>query len=446
MKKVILLMVTAIMFFSSSLFAKEKIVVAAYTDEIQGYLKKFKENNPNFPYEIEVNVLPSVDGLYQNYLDSSLASNKNAPDIFLIDNTEYALDYVYGKKSKYLMPYKDLGIDINNAIFMSDIAPYSVKIGSNENGDVIALPYTSSAGFFIYRRSIAKKVFGTDDPKDIQAIIGGNTGDTRKFLDAAIECSKKGYPIVSSLGDLYLMYKYTNEPVYVDDKVYISENILNFFEDAKYLVQNKCIDPYKMQWMDTWFIAMKEGYYSAKDSNYEDNVPQVFSYFGPMWFLQYVIATNVSYSISEKDWAVCNSPKGFYWGEVQICVNKNLKKSKIPAVKQLIEALTLDTSKNGALYYYANEQTVILSSSGVVARQINYDIPCLNGQYITDYLLNANAADCGKYSLTDDDFTICMYDSLKGYTMGQLDKKEALDNFTRLMKEKKGYKVIIKEK
>ena len=85
------------------------------------------------------------------------------------------------------MPYEDLGIDVDNEIEAADIAQYSVDIGTNTDGQVDGLGYQATGGCFIYRRSIAKDVFGTDDPAEVSAIIGAGTGTWDKFLEAAAD-------------------------------------------------------------------------------------------------------------------------------------------------------------------------------------------------------------------------------------------------------------------
>ena len=54
----------------------------------------------------------------------------------------------------------------------SEIAPYTVEIGTNPDGDLVALGYQATGGAFIYRRSIAQDVWGTDDPAEIQTKVG----------------------------------------------------------------------------------------------------------------------------------------------------------------------------------------------------------------------------------------------------------------------------------
>ena len=62
-----------------------------------------------------------------------------------------------------MRPYEDLGLDADGKIKSSEIAQYAVDIGTNTDGKVVALGYQATGGAFIYRRSIARDTWGTDD-------------------------------------------------------------------------------------------------------------------------------------------------------------------------------------------------------------------------------------------------------------------------------------------
>ena len=87
------------------------------------------------------------------------------------------------------LPYKDLGIDVDKLLKEAEIAPYTVDIGTNPDGELVGLGYQATGGAFIYRRSIAKDVWGTDDPAVIKDKIGPGWD---KFFEAAAELKAKG--------------------------------------------------------------------------------------------------------------------------------------------------------------------------------------------------------------------------------------------------------------
>lgn len=139
----------------------------AFTDEVPGMIDKFIEAHPDFGYDINTTIIATTDGAYQPALDQALAAGgAEAPDLYCAE-AAFVLKYTQGDASQYAMPYADLGIDVEAALKEADIAQYTVDIGTNTDGKLVALGYQATGGAFIYRRSIAKDVWGTDDPVEI---------------------------------------------------------------------------------------------------------------------------------------------------------------------------------------------------------------------------------------------------------------------------------------
>jgi hypothetical protein len=136
----------------------------SFTDEVPKMVDKYKAAHPDFPYEVKTTIIATTDGAYQPALDQALAAGgENAPDIYTAE-AAFVLKYTQGDAYKYAAAYKDLGIDVDNALKAAEIAPYVSDIGTNPDGNLIGLAYQATGGAYIYRRSIAKAVWGTDDP------------------------------------------------------------------------------------------------------------------------------------------------------------------------------------------------------------------------------------------------------------------------------------------
>ena len=153
---------------------QQTINLWAFTEEVPGMMEKYIKLNPDFgkKYKIEKTVIATTNGEYQPALDAALnAGGKDAPDIYCAE-AAFILKYTQGSACKFAAPYKDLGLDVDAKIEEAQIAPYSVEIGTNPSGDVVGLGYQATGGAFIYRRSIAKDAFGTDDPDEIGKVIG----------------------------------------------------------------------------------------------------------------------------------------------------------------------------------------------------------------------------------------------------------------------------------
>ena len=114
-------------------------------------------------------VIQSYDEMYQTKLDAALKNqNKAKPqdkvDIFLVE-PDYALKYT---KSPYTLDMKaDLGFTDSD---LSSQFQYTKDLGTAD-GKLKALTWQACPGGLIYRRSMAKEAFGTDDPEKIYLLL-----------------------------------------------------------------------------------------------------------------------------------------------------------------------------------------------------------------------------------------------------------------------------------
>nr|MCR5223428.1 carbohydrate ABC transporter substrate-binding protein [Lachnospiraceae bacterium] len=273
----------------------------SFTDEIPGMVDKFLEANPDFGYTVNTTIIATTDGAYQPALDAALAAGgAEAPDIYAAE-AAFILKYSQGDACQYAAPYKDLGIDVDAEIKDADIAQYTVDIGTNPDGDVVALGYQATGGAFIYRRSIAKDVFGSDDPETVAAEIGAGSQNFDKFFEAAEKLKAKGYAIVSGDGDLWHAVENSSDQGWiVDGKLTIDPKREAFLDYSKTLKDNGYHND-TQDWTDAWFADMKD-----------EGPKGVFAFFGPAWLINYTLAPNCGgEAVGEGtygDWAVCAPP------------------------------------------------------------------------------------------------------------------------------------------
>lgn len=410
----------------------------SFTDEIPGMVDKYIADHPDCGFTVNTTIIATTEGAYQPALDQALMSGgADAPDMYAAE-AAFILKYSQGDMQQYAMPYKDLGIDIDAKIKAAEIAPYTVDIGSNTSGQVDALGYQTTGGCFIYRRSIAKKVFGTDDPATIQSIIGGGSGNWTAFEAAAAKLAAAGVAIVSGDGDIWHAYENSSDKGWiVDGKLYIDPKREAFLDASKQLT-DKGWSNQTQDWTDAWFADMKD-----------TGAKPCFGFFGPAWLINYTLAPNCGGSkVGEGtygDWAVCNSPIGFFWGGTWVLANKNMPAAKKNAVKTIIEWITLDTSNDGLLYKWANgtlngpNGTKDTVSSGVVLSKSNGTLDFLGGQNMFDYFVPANKYANGK-NLTQYDETInsLWREQVRAYANGQKSRADALKDFKQNVADKLG--------
>jgi len=215
--------------------AKKVINVWSFTDEVPKMIERYKELHPEFDYEIKTTIIATTDGAYQPALDQALiGGGADAPDIYAAE-AAFVLKYTQGDAKQYAATYKDLGIDVDRLLKEADIAQYTVDIGSNERG-LVALGYQATGGAFIYRRSIAKDVWETDDPQVIKTKIGPGLD---KFFEAAEALKRKGYAIVSGDGDLWHAVENSSDKGWVvDGKLYLDPKREAFIDHSKRLMDN----------------------------------------------------------------------------------------------------------------------------------------------------------------------------------------------------------------
>ena len=417
---------------------KTVINVMAFTDEVPKMVEKYIAMHPEENLEINTTIIATTDGAYQPALDAALkAGGAEAPDIYAAE-AAFILKYAQGEAAGFAAAYEDLGIDMSK-VKSAEIAPYSVEIGTRPSDNkIVALGYQATGGAFIYRRSIAKDVWGTDDPATIKTKIGGGSGSWDQFWVAAAELKAKGYGIISGDGDLWHAVENSSATGWLtaDGKLNIDPKREEFLDLSKKLMDNGWHSDSR-DWQDSWFADMKpEG--------------KAFGFFGPAWLINYTIAPNcgddeatAEHEGSYGDWAICESPIGFFWGGTWILANKDTQKKE--AVANIIEWITLDDSETGLQYMWANGTfngeggTKDCVASGTVMAKSNGELEFLGGQDMFDVFVPANAFANGK-NLTqyDESINSIWRDEVRNYTGGLKDRATALADFKKKVAEDLG--------
>ncbi len=431
MKRILALALAVVMVFglmavSAAAEDKTTINLWSFTDEIIGMFNKYLELHPEIADKVELNTtMINNDGdAYVNAIDLALADG--TVDIYGAE-AAYVFKYAQGDASEYAASYEELGIDVEKAIADAEIAPYTVEIGTRPaDGKVVALGYQATGGAFIYRRSIAQDVWGTDDPAAIAEKIGAGSGNWDAFFAAAEEVKAKGYKMVSGKGDVWNVLEKAAETGWVvDGKLNIDPVRESYLDIAKQLKDNDYMND-TSAWGEAWFADM------TKSGN-------VLGFYGPAWLVNYTLGPNSGEgdNSSAGDWAVCAPNVGFFWGGTWLLAGKGAIADPVKAeiVKGFIEWVTLDTSDEGLQYLWANglmneNGTKDTVASGVVMAKSNGETAFLGGQNMFDQFIPANAYASGK-SMTQYDSTINgSWDAAVGqYASGELDRDEAIEEF-----------------
>ena len=433
------LLVAASMFGAAKKDGKVTINLYAFTNEVPGMVEKYVKAKYADRVTLKVNITATTNGEYQPVLDAAMANGM--VDMFAAESA-FVQKYTKGSASDNSAAYKDLGIKVDKLIKEAGIADYTVDIGKNAKGQVVGLGYQATGGCFIYNRTVAKTVFGSDDPKAVSAAIGGGSQSWTKFWDAAAKCADKGVAIISGDGDIWHAIENSSAKGWIneDGELYIDPAREAFLDVSKKLWDNGYSNK-TQDWTEAWYADMRE----------EGEKP-VLGFFGPAWLINYVMAGNSGGTKKGEgtygDWGVTDSPVGFFWGGTWVLATKTAAKDKEKKaiIADIIQWITLDSSNTGLLYSWANgtycytynkgnDPTVNTKdavSSSVVMAKSDGKLDFLGGQNMFDYFVPAGKYASGK-NLTEYDETINSYwrDQVRAYAAGNKSKADAIKDFKK---------------
>jgi hypothetical protein len=364
----------------------------------------------------------------------------------------FILKYTQGDAAQFAAAYKDLGIDVDKAVKDAEIAGYTVDIGTRPSDkNIVGLGYQATGGAMIYRASIAKEVFGTDDAAAIEKIVGGGSGKYDEFWKAAAKLKEKGYPIVSGAGDVWHMVENSASAGWiVDGKLNIAPERQAFFDISKQLVDNGWSNE-TTDWQPSWFADMKGLPQEGKDNK------SAFCFFGPAWLINYSMKDNCGGKEAPADgnyagntfgdWRVCKAPVGFFWGGTWVLASKTAAENadKKAGIAELINWITLDASDKGLQYMWANGTfngeggTKDCVASGKVMATADGKVAFLGGQNMFPTFIAANANATGKnMTQYDENINALFREQVNQYAHGQKSIDDALKTFKSNVADK-GY-------
>ncbi len=340
--------------------SKGKVSVWSFTDEIEGFLDEpgwgYKATHPNVT--VESTKIPTDE--FPTALDKVLLSGKNVPDVIALEEA-FVRKYV---ESGYLLPLDDLYKEIKKKM-----ADYPMKVGTYE-GHVYAMSWQVAPGAMFYRRSLAKKYLGTDDPKQVQKYFS----NMDKFLETARLLKKKSNGrcrVVSTSGDIFIPSLYARKkPWVVDGKLYVDPAMEKYMDMCKTIYEEK-LDGRIFQWGEGWYAGMED-----RLTDNRGNSLEVFSYFLPTWGLHYVLKLDAP--ATSGDWAICAGPVPYRWGGTWLAAYNGTNNPD--AAKEMIKYIVSD---EGFLENYALASWDLVGNYNVQKKVKNTEYffePYLGGQ------------------------------------------------------------------
>lgn len=372
--------------------------------------------------EIRWIINPNQDGVYQDKLDEALGNQLSASDDDKVD--------IFAAELDYIVKYTDADIDaamtleslgINPDTDLADQYEFTKTVASDQNGVMRASTWQACPGVLVYRRDIAKEVFGTDDPVE----IGKKTADWATMKATAEELKAKGYYTFSSYADTFRTYSNNMAQEWVTAEnpttVKVDQILMDWVTDSKEWLDAGYFDPtVKGQWNSDWYTAM--------GSN-----SKVFAFLFPAWGIDTQMKPN--WDGEAGAWAVTNAPLSYNWGGTFVLAAEGTDNPQ--HVKDIILALTGNKDNLTKITKEYSDFTNAKSVMETAATDDSFASDFLGGQnpygYFSDSLASIKMAPLSAY---DQGCVELIQNSFSDYFQGQVDFDKAKENFETAIKER----------
>ena len=371
--------------------------------------------------EIHWVINPNQDGVYQQKLDEALMNQADAADddkvdIFLSE-TDYVNKYT-DKDADVAIPLKDLGIDPDKDL--ADQYDFTKTTASDTDGVQRGSTWQCCPGTLVYRRDIAKEVFGTDDPAE----VGEKVKDWDTMKETAAQLKEKGYYTFSSYADTFRLYGNSIAQSWVqpgETTITVDQKIMDWVNDSKEWLDAGYLNPtVKGQWNDDWNKAM-------------GSQSKVFAFLFPAWGIDFTLSPN--WDGDAGSWAVTNPPQEYNWGGSYIHAATGTDNPE--HAKDIILALT--GNKDNLLKISKDYSDFTNTKSGMqeVATDDTFASDFLGGQNPFEYFAPvAENIKIAPLSAYDQGCVELLQNAFSDYFQGQVDYDKAKSNFETAIKER----------
>lgn len=391
--------------------------IYCWNDEFQVRFNEYYASKIPSDVKVEWVINPNEGNVYQTKLDEALqkqasASPEDRVDLFLIE-ADYALKYV---GTDYTLDViNDIGLTNED---LSQQYQYTKDVVTS-NGVLKGVSWQACPMGFLYRRSMAKAVLGTDDPAQVQEMLS----DWTKFDSVAAKMKDAGNFMLSGYDDDYRVFANNKKsPWIVDNKIVIDDQIKQWVSQTKTYTDNGYNNKASL-WSPESTAQM------AKDG-------KVFGYFGPAWFMDFCF---MDYTLEDAtkakeignggygDWAMCKGPQGSYWGGTWICGATGT--DNIDIVKDIMKTMTCDKDTLVKITDKFGDFTNSVAAMTELANS-DYGYAFLGNQnHIKVLLESAQDIHISAASPYDQTMTEKLQAAMKDYFEGTITEDQAWDNF-----------------
>lgn len=325
--------------------------VMSFMDDPLALATYFTELHPDV--EIDFIMTGMSEGAYQQQLQLILAGGTDVPDIVMLD-AQFVRQFV---ESPFLADLSDMSSILEDL----DIFPFTIDAGTDDDGIIRAISHQAAPGVMYYRRSLAERYFGTDDPEVIQTYFQ----DMDAFLASAKQIREISdgatFTISSHIELSNLFFANRQTPWVVDDQLMI-DPILHQYLDIASAMRTHGLEAEIGTWGPEWYASFSDTLVDA-----HGNDRQIFAYFLPTWGLNHPLMDSAGDTAG--DWALIPGPLPYQWGGAWFAIPNGAGNPE--AARAFLEfVFTDDLLTKWATGYFTNERLRAIDDSLPTTLQI----------------------------------------------------------------------------
>ena len=296
-------------------------------DEANIYKDCYMNDNP----DEKVKVLDEhIDTIFDNYdlALKKIATDKEIPDIIIVD---YSFYLKFQKDiDSYFMDLTDLYQSVKD-----EIIQYPAEF-TLQDGKIYGIGLFANTGAFFYRRSLAKKYLGTDNPASVQKVMC-NWGQFVKTAEKLNKKSNGKCSIVTSWESMLVPFLVQRKNNWIENGRVVIDPVMNEYLDLSKKCHDEGYEAGYLQWSPEWFNAYTDVY-----DDKETYQNEVFGYFLPDWGYEYLI--KLQSPQTSGDWGIIQGPAPYFWGNTLIMINKRCKDPE--QAKKFVKYMLTDEKSN----------------------------------------------------------------------------------------------------
>lgn len=423
MKKVLALALAAIMTLSmvacgddkqTSNSGDEQITLTVWTlaDDLKQFAARYTELHPNVTINVEV----TAPADYPTMLTTALGAKSSDVDI-IVGEPQMLPNFFEAGFFEDLSQYgaEDL---------KGTIADYVFDVGTDDDGVIRALSYQVTPGSFIYRRDLAKEVWGTDDPAEISKKFASYDS----IIASAREAKDAGYRMFGDAGNLRWFANKDGAWV-VDGKLNVTQARLDYMDAAVAMYQEELV-AFSPEWSAAWYASMggeiplNAEWTAAEDlGSLEGNTTQVMAYVLPSWGAL-IVRDNAA--DLKGNFGLASGPCSFFGGGTFLGINTYSKNKE--AAWDFIKFCTADAET--AQWWLETSEGDVVANVEVLEKNVDYTNPSFGGQNTyTFYAEEAKAIDTSLITGYDDTIGGYWGTAIEKIQKGEMTKEEAIEDF-----------------